>query len=89
MYSFWRLLTYQRRYILKFATDGAVLTNTKTAVQASMRLIPADVNGKVMMTQNYPDYLDKEITLYYYIGTLWLSKVNEKNQITWYFAMSD
>ena len=59
----------QRRYLLKFATDGAVLTNTKSAVQGSMKLIPTDVNGKVLMDTAMPEYLDKEITLYYYIGT--------------------
>ena len=61
-------LIFQRRYILKFATDGAILTNTKGAVQGSMKLIPADINGKVIATDLVPSYLDKEITLYYYIG---------------------
>ena len=60
----------QKRYILKFATDGAVLTNrsTKNAVQGSMRLIPANVDGKVDVNCQVPDYLEKEITLYYYLG---------------------
>ena len=48
--------------------DGAVLTNTKNAVQGTMKLIPADSNGKVSYVETIPDYLDKEITLYYYIG---------------------
>ena len=60
----------QRRYILKFATDGAVLTNraTKNAVQGTMKLIPADKDGKVIVDSNIPDYISKEITLYYYLG---------------------
>ena len=62
-------LTYsQRKYIIKFATDGAILTNTKNAVQGSIKLIPADVNGKVLVTDSFPCYLNKEITVYYYIG---------------------
>ena len=59
---------FQKKYILKFATDDAVLTNTKGAVQGTMKLIPADVNGKVLATDLVPSYLEKEITLYYYIG---------------------
>ena len=60
----------QRRYILKFATDGAVLTNrsTKNAVQGTMKLIPADCEGKVTVDSTVPEYLYKEITLYYYLG---------------------
>ena len=53
---------------MKFATDGAVLTNTKSAVQGSMKLIPADEHRKVLLTNDLPEYLDKEVTLYYYIG---------------------
>ena len=49
---------FQRRYILKFAMDGAVLTNrsTKNAVQGSMKLIPADINGKVDVNCDVPNY---------------------------------
>ena len=57
-----------RKYILKFATDGAVLTKTKNAVQGSMKLIPCDENGRVMVRHELYSFLDKEITLYYYIG---------------------
>ena len=59
---------FQRRYILKFATDGAVLTNTKNAVQAAIKLIPADSNGKIVVNETAPAYLDKEIMVYYFIG---------------------
>ena len=58
----------QRKYILKFATDGAVLTKTKNAVQGSMKLIPCDENGRDMVRHEFYSFLDKEITLYYYIG---------------------
>ena len=33
-----------------------------------MKLIAADEDGKVLTTDVLPAYLDKEITLYYYIG---------------------
>ena len=60
---------------MKFTTDGAVLSNTKNAVQGVMKLIPADESGKVLVLDSYPDYLGKEITLYYYIGNLFLATV--------------
>ena len=60
----------QRRYIIKFATDGAVLTNTKNAVQGTIKIIPATVDGKVLIDHDLPTYLDKEFTVYYYIGIL-------------------
>ena len=58
----------QRKYIVKFATDGAVLTKTKNAVQGTMKLIPCDEHWKVSIESNAYKKLDKEITLYYYIG---------------------
>ena len=35
-----------------------------------MKLISADVDGKVLVDDDLPAYLSKEITLYYYIGTI-------------------
>ena len=58
----------KRRYIIKFSTDGAILSKTKSAVQGTMKLIAADENGKVQVDHDLPQYFDKEITLYYYIG---------------------
>ena len=55
---------------MKFATDGAVLSNTKSAVQGTMKLIAADENGRVNIDSDLPHYFEKEITLYYYIGKL-------------------
>ena len=45
-----------------------ILTKTKNAVQGTMRLIPCDVNGKVDIHHKCYESLDKEVTLYYYIG---------------------
>ena len=59
---------FQPRYILKFSTDGAILSNIKSAVQGSMKLIPADREGRVLLNSSIPTYLKKEITLYYFIG---------------------
>ena len=61
-------MVLQPKYILKFATDGAILTKTKNAVQSSMKIIPCDVNGRVLINSNVYQELDKEITLYYFIG---------------------
>ena len=58
----------QRRYIIKFATDGAVLTKTKSAVQGTIKIIPATVHGQVVDYKLVPYQLHKEITLFYYIG---------------------
>ena len=49
--------------------DGAVLTKTKNAIQGTMKLIPCDGNGKAMVSNHVYSLLDKEITLYYFIGT--------------------
>ena len=73
LYTCWGFVhLLQRKYILKFATDGAVLTNTKNAVQGVMKLIPSDENGKVIAVDDFPQYMDKEITLYYYIGNCYM-----------------
>ena len=64
------LLTLQRKYILKFSTDGAVLCNKKNGVQGTMRLIEVNDEGKAVPGKfsSLPDHLQKEICLYYYIG---------------------
>ena len=56
--------------MLKFATDGAVLTKTKNAVQGTMKLIPCDANGKAMVSHHVYSKCDKETTLYYFIGMI-------------------
>ena len=35
-----------------------------------MKIIPSDNNGKVEYEDSFPEYLDKEIVLYYYIGKI-------------------
>ena len=60
--------SFQHKYILKFATDGAILTKTKNAVQGIMKIIPCDSDGRPLVTHHDYDKLDKEITLYYFIG---------------------
>ena len=63
-----KLQILQRRYIIKFGTDGAVLNKTRHAVQGSFKLIPCNSQGKPAPVEGYPKYLEKEIILYYYIG---------------------
>ena len=48
--------------------DGAILTKTKNAVQGNMKVIPCEENGRVSIKHPAYSQLDKEITLYYYIG---------------------
>ena len=40
----------------------------KNAVQGVMKLIPADKDGKVLVPEGFPEYMEKELTLYYFIG---------------------
>ena len=55
---------------MKFSTDGAVLSNKRNAVQGSIKLIDVDDDGRPLTNTNLPEYLQKEITMYYYLGTL-------------------
>ena len=49
-------------------TDGAILTKTKNAVQGSVKMIPCDSNWKVLLKHEANTLLNKEITLYYFLG---------------------
>ena len=60
---------FQRRYILKFWTDGAVLSNRHNAVQGTIKLIDVDKEGKPLPTSQLPDYLQTEICIYFFLGT--------------------
>ena len=64
--NFW----FQRKYILKFSTDGAVLCNKKNGVQGTMKLIEVNSDGKAVPAafSTLPEHMHKEICLYYYIG---------------------
>ena len=59
---------FQRKYILKFSTDGAQLNNNQTAVQATVKLIDVDEEGKPLTESALPEYLQREICVYYFIG---------------------
>ena len=65
-----KILTLQRKYIIKFCTDGAALCSKKNGVQGSMKFIQIDVNGKAIpaSASTLPNYFNREICLYYYIG---------------------
>ena len=54
--------------MVKFATDGAVLNRSRMAVQATVKLIDVDKNGKPLRESKLPKYLQKELCVYYYIG---------------------
>ena len=56
--------------MVKFSTDGAVLSNKRNAVQGTVKIIDVDDNGRPLQLTQLPEYLQKEITMYYYIGKL-------------------
>ena len=61
-------LFFQRQYMVKFATDGAVLNHSRTAVQATVKIMDVDDQGKPLMESKLPKHLQKEICVCYYIG---------------------
>ena len=61
-------LYFKRKYILKFATDGAVLNHNRNAVQATVKIIDVDENWKPHRETTLPEYLQREICVYYFIG---------------------
>ena len=54
--------------MIKFSTDGAVLTRKRMGVQGTIKLIDLDPDGKPNLPSTLPDYMQKEICVYYYIG---------------------
>ena len=54
--------------MVKFATDGAKLTNNKNAVQGTIRIYQADDNWKPITKGTLPKYFDQEFPVYYFIG---------------------
>ena len=54
--------------MIKFATDGAVLNHSHSAVQATVKILDVDDEGKPLRESLLPKYLQKEICVYYYIG---------------------
>ena len=58
----------QRKYILKFSTDGSSLTQAKGAVQSCIRLIDVGANGKPLVPSDLPLSLQQEILVLHYMG---------------------
>ena len=63
------MLLFQKKYILKFSTDGALLTNKKNAVQGTIRIYQVDDQWIPIPKGTLPKYFEQEIPVYYYIGT--------------------
>ena len=59
---------HNARYIIKFSTDGARLTNNETGVQGTFRLLDVDEDGKPVLPTRLPDRFHREICLFYFIG---------------------
>ena len=53
---------------MKYSTDGAVLSNKRNAVQGTIKIIDVDDDGRPLPETELPQYLQKEITMYYYLG---------------------
>ena len=56
--------------MIKFSTDGAVLSNKRNAVQGTIKLIDVNREGKPLPTSQLPEYLQTEICVYLYLGEL-------------------
>ena len=57
-----------KRYFLKFSTDGARLTNHYTGVQGTIRLLDVDDDGKVIVPSRLPGRFHREVCVFYFIG---------------------
>ena len=55
--------------MLKISSDGAVLTKKKHGVQGTIRVLQVDASGKPLQKSTLPLRFQKEILLFYYIGT--------------------
>ena len=56
------------RYIIKFSTDGAKLTNNKTGVQGTIKLMDVDTDGHPTLPTRLPERFHREICVFYFIG---------------------
>ena len=54
--------------MLKFSIDGCALTQIKGAVQACVKLLDLDANGKPLFRSDLPLRLQQEICILHYIG---------------------
>ena len=59
--------------MIKFATDGAVLSNSTSNVQGTIKVIPVDDSFKPIPKGKLPAPFHEEIRIYYYIGKYELS----------------
>ena len=59
---------FQKRYMLKFSTDGSMLTNKRNAVQGAVRVFQVDDEWKPIQKGTLPKYLNQELPVYYYLG---------------------
>ena len=62
-------LLFQKRYMLKFSTDGAMLTNKKNTVQGTIQIFQVKDGWIPIMKGSLPKYLNQELPVYYFIGT--------------------
>ena len=56
--------------MIKIATDGAVLTNKKHAVQGSIKVLEVNADNKVIIKNSLPERVKGEIPLFYYVGMI-------------------
>ena len=54
--------------MLKFATDGAKLTNNKNAVQGTIRIYQVNNEWKPITKGTLAKYFNQEFPVYYFIG---------------------
>ena len=55
--------------MLKISSDGAVLTKKKHGVQGTIRVLEVDDQGRPILKSSLPARFNKEILLFYYIGS--------------------
>ena len=66
----WYFFLFQKKYLLKFSTDGAVLTKSAGAVQGTVRVFDVDDNWHPVRESKLPKEFQDEILIYYYVGML-------------------
>ena len=56
------------KYIIKFSTDGAKLTNNMTGVQGTIKICDVNNQFKPIQPTKLPERFHREICVYYFIG---------------------
>ena len=54
--------------MLKFRTDGAMLTNKKNAVQGTIRIFQVEKDWIPIVKGSLPNYFNQELPVYYFIS---------------------